>query len=53
MRKKKLKIILYCLVGLFVINLLLPAKIQNPVDGGGKESYNPKSFWHPWDHGVY
>lgn len=51
MRKRKLKIILYCLVGLFVINLLLPTKIQNPVDGCGKESYNPKSFWHPWgDH---
>lgn len=51
MRKKKLKIVLYSIVALLVINMLLPTKIQNPVDGCGKESYNPKSFWHPWgDH---
>ena len=31
--------------------MLLPTKIQNHVEGCGRESYNPKSFWHPWgDH---
>jgi len=51
MKKKKLKIVLYCLVALLLVNMLLPTKIQNPVEGCGKESYNPKSFWHPWgDH---
>ena len=49
--KKKLKISLTVVVGLLVINMLLPTKIQNPVEGCGRESYNPKSFWHPWgDH---
>lgn len=48
MKKKKLKIVLYCLVALLLVNMLLPTKIQNPVEGCGKESYNPKSFWHPW-----
>ena len=48
---KKLKITLYCIAALLVINMLLPTKIQNPVEGCGRESYNPKSFWHPWgDH---
>ena len=49
--KKKLRLVFWCLVALLAINMLLPTKIQNPVDGCGKESYNPKSFWHPWgDH---
>ncbi len=49
--KKKLKIALLCILALLVIYLLLPTKIQNPVEGCGKESYHPKSFWHPWgDH---
>ena len=46
--KKALKIFLYSIVALLVINMLLPTKIQNPVEGCGRESYNPKSFWHPW-----
>lgn len=51
MRKKKLKIALYSIVAILIINMLLPTKIQNPVECCGKESYNPKSFWHPWgDH---
>lgn len=49
--KKALNIFLYSIVALLVTNMLLPTKIQNPVEGCGKESYNPKSFWHPWgDH---
>ena len=49
--KKKLKISLTVVVGLLFINMLLPTKIQNPVEGCGRESYNPKSFWHLWgDH---
>ena len=49
MKKKKIAII--GLVSLFAFNMLLPTNIQNPVEGCGKESYNPKSFWHPWgDH---
>ena len=49
--KKALKILFYSIVALLVINMLLPTKIQNPVEGCGRESYNPKSFWHPWgDH---
>ena len=51
MKGKKLKIVLYGITALLVFNMLLPIKIQNPVEGCGKESYNPKSFWHPWgDH---
>ena len=54
MKKRFLKIILIVfgiVVGFIAINMLLPTKIQNPVEGCGKESYNPKSFWHPWgDH---
>lgn len=49
--KKILKITTGVVVGLLVINMLLPMKIQNPVEGCGKESFHPKSFWHPWgDH---
>ena len=49
--KKILKIALYGIVALLVINMLLPTKIQNPVEGCGRESYNQESFWHPWgDH---
>ena len=49
MKKKKIAII--GLVSLLAFNMLLPTKIQNPVEGCGKESYNQKSFWHPWgDH---
>ena len=49
--KKKLKIAFYCIIALLIINMLLPTKIQNPVVGCGRESYNQKSFWHPWgDH---
>ena len=50
-RRKKLKIGLLVLGTLLLANLLWPTSIQNPVEGCGKESYNPKSFWHPWgDH---
>lgn len=49
--KKWLKRIFGALVLLAIVDMLLPADIQNPVEGCGKESYNPKSFWHPWgDH---
>lgn len=38
-------------VMMLIICMLLPTKIQNPVEGCGKESYNAQSFWHPWgDH---
>ena len=48
---KKKKIVLIGIASLLAVNLLMPTKIQNPVEGCGKESYNPKSFWHPWgDH---
>ncbi len=49
--KKKIKIALYIILALLLIDYLLPTKIQNPVEGCGRESYNQKSFWHPWgDH---
>ena len=49
--KNKLKIAFFCIIALLIINMLLPTKIQNPVNGCGRESYNQKSFWHPWgDH---
>ena len=49
--KKKLKIAFYIILALLLIDFLLPTKIQNPVEGCGRESYNQKSFWHPWgDH---
>lgn len=52
MKKKRFLIIALGIIFAFLaINMLLPTKIQNPVEGCGKWSYNPKSFWHPWgDH---
>ena len=48
---KKKKIVLYSIAAILIVNMLLPTKIQNPVEGCGRESYHPKSFWHPWgDH---
>ena len=50
-KRKKRKIVLTVLLVLLAVYLLLPTKIQNPVEGCGRESYHPKSFWHPWgDH---
>lgn len=46
--KKSVKKVLAFVVALFVVIMLLPANIQNPVEGCGKESYHPQSFWHPW-----
>lgn len=46
--KKKLKYVFYFVATLLIINMLLPTKIQNHVEGCGKESYNQKYFWHPW-----
>ena len=38
-------------IAFITLNMLLPSKIQNPVEGCGKNCYNPQSFWHPWgDH---
>lgn len=49
--KKIIWIILIVVGGMLAIGMFLPTKIQNPVEGCGKESFNPKSFWHPWgDH---
>lgn len=49
--KKRLSIFFGVLAVLIAVDMLLPADIQNPVEGCGKESYHPKSFWHPWgDH---
>lgn len=49
--KRRLKIALVVVVVLFGIVMLLPTKIQNPVEGCGRESFHPQSFWHPWgDH---
>ena len=49
--KKIIWTILFVVGGMLAIGMFLPTKIQNPVEGCGKESYNPKSFWHPWgDH---
>lgn len=51
MPKKRIKIVLIGIASLLTLNMLLPTKIQNLVEGCGRESYNPKSFWHPWgDH---
>ena len=35
------------IIAFITLNMLLPSKIQNPVEGCGKNSYNPQSFWHP------
>ena len=49
--KEWLKRIIGAVVVLIAIDMLLPANIQNPVEGCGMESYNSQSFWHPWgDH---
>ena len=49
--RKKFRMAFGGLMAFLAVNMLLPTKIQNPVEGCGKESYNLKSFWHPWgDH---
>lgn len=49
--KKWWKRIIGFVVVLIVLDMLLPSNVHNPVEGCGKESYNPQSFWHPWgDH---
>ena len=48
---KKIVAGLIIILAAIVVMMLLTTKIQNPVEGCGKESYNPQSFWHPWgDH---
>lgn len=38
-------------MGVVAVIMLLPTKIQNPVEGATKGSFHPQSFWHPWgDH---
>ena len=48
MGKRIIKVTIGFIIVLVTFIMLLPTKIQNPVEGCGKESYNPKSFWHPW-----
>ena len=48
MGKRIIKVTIGLIIVLVTFIMLLPTKIQNPVEGCGKESYNPKSFWHPW-----
>lgn len=49
--KKIIHIGLWGLAAFLAIEMLLPTRIQNPVEGCGRESYNQASFWHPWgDH---
>ncbi|MCQ2202970.1 MAG: M23 family metallopeptidase [Bacteroidales bacterium] len=39
------------LVAIFIAYLVIPQTVHNPVEGCGEESYNHKTFWHPWgDH---
>ena len=40
--KKRIKIVLAVIVALPIIFMLLPTKIQNPVEGCGRESYYVK-----------
>lgn len=49
--KKTIKRILLAVLIAFVVTLFIPQTIYNPVEGCGAESYNHKTFWHPWgDH---
>lgn len=51
MKGKVLRRALLCVLALVVFIMVLPTKIQNPVEGAGKGSYHPQSFWMPWgDH---
>ena len=51
MKGKVLRRALLCVLALVVLIMVLPTKIQNPVEGAGKGSYHPQSFWMPWgDH---
>ncbi len=50
-KRKKWKIVLAVLFAMLAVYLLLPTKIQNPVEGCGKENYHLETFRHPWgDH---
>ncbi len=49
--KKAIKRIVLFLLVFIGISYFLPTRIENPVEGGGRNSYSPISFWHPWgDH---
>ena len=49
--KKAIKRIVLFLLAFIGISYFLPTRIENPVEGGGRNSYSPISFWHPWgDH---
>ena len=46
--KKGIRMLFLGLTVFLVVEMLLPTRIQNPVEGCGQESYNQASFWHPW-----
>jgi len=49
--KTVIKKLLFALAVVLIFIFVLPTRIQNPVEGCGRESYNQTSFWHPWgDH---
>ena len=49
--KNGIRMLFLGLTVFLVVEMLLPTRIQNPVEGCGQESYNQASFWHPWgDH---
>lgn len=45
------KIVKNVLLVIVAVCLLCPQSVYNPVEGCGADSYNHKTFWHPWgDH---
>ena len=53
MRIKKRYILLFVILGVLVTGLLIPQKLIIPVEGAGKHSYHPASFWYyPWGKSV-
>lgn len=49
--KKTFKTVGMAMLMFVIANMLLPTKMQNPVEGCGKDNYDPESFWHKWgDH---
>ena len=50
---KNLRKILYTLLGIIALGLCIPQNLHMPVQGGNKNSYNPKSFWYyPWGKSI-
>ena len=44
--KRFIKRTIVTLLAIFLLGMLIPQQLQMPVEGAGRHSYNPQSFWY-------